>query len=214
MRNLENVEQEENNSTTATITRPGPGTYIGKIVAVHDCPVGFNEKKPEAGDYLKVDLDIAEGPYEHYFAEFMGRHGFWGLNTYRSYKPENVNFFKAFIKTIQKSNPGLVWDWDEHALEGCKIGMVLENETYTTMDGKERVRLKVKKIMTVDEARQVSMKPAVVVVKPKDTIEQIENDLVSIEKQWNEEDKELDKNLNSEHEEICEEDIPEFTGKQ
>ena len=150
MKNLENIENTEIQVTE----KPTPGTYIGRIIAVHDCPVGFNRKKPEAGDYLKIDVDIAEGPYEHYFADFMGKNGFWGLSIYRSYKPENANYFKTFINTVQKSNPDFIWEWDEHALEDCKIGMVLENESYTSMDGQEKTKLKVKKIITVDEAKQ------------------------------------------------------------
>ena len=132
-----------------------PGAYVAKIVTATDCPTGYNPKKPTAGDYLKLEIDIAEGEFTDYYKDLFDRFGFWGLTSYRSYKPENLGFFKSFIKTIMKSNPSLYWNFaagnDEHALEGCKIGVILEAEKYTNLAGEERQKMKIKRIVTVDE---------------------------------------------------------------
>lgn len=38
--------------------------------------------------------------------------------------------FKGLITTIEKSNPGFTWSWDEKALKGKKVGIVLREEEY------------------------------------------------------------------------------------
>lgn len=129
------------------------GTYVATIIAVTDNP----EKS-----YLEIHYDIAEGPYANYFSELCDRAGFWAGRMYRSYKPNCLNMFKHYITTLEKSNPSLSWDLfgisenDEHDLEGCKMGIVLENEDYTASDGSTKQRPKVKKVITVDEARSTN----------------------------------------------------------
>lgn len=156
--NLNEVNEESENATSLS-EKPKltAGTYVGVIKNVTDCPVGYNPLKPESGDFLKLEIDIAEGEHAGHYQELYDNFGFWGLVAFRSYKPQMLNMFKAFIKTVKKSNPNFIWQYvgtnDEHALEGCKIGIELVSEDYLANDGSTKQKMKVKKIMTVDEAK-------------------------------------------------------------
>lgn len=109
-------------SVTDTSGLPAGG-YILKIKSVEDV---------ESKEYLKVQLDIAEGPYADYYANLDDRYGFWGLIWYMSYKSKALGLFKSGIKAIKASNASFVWDDDaandEQQMVGCLIGGLLREE--------------------------------------------------------------------------------------
>lgn len=167
-----------------------PGAYVCEIVSVEDKPVGSIEGRPEAGDYLEIKYDVSEGEYAGYFADMASRTKFWPAKFYRSYKKSALGMFKHFISTVEKSNPSLSWDLcginDEHALEGCKVGLVLKDSTYSGMDGSTKHKMEVDKIVTVDEVRSgkydnmnnsSDAAPVVVVGAEKDSFEKVDQDV-------------------------------------
>ena len=135
---LENVQEVgEFNSVV-------PGGYIAKIVSATDVP----EK-----EYLKMELNIAEGDYKDYYKDLSESMKFWGLTLYRSYKESALGFFKAFKNTVEQSNDGFVYDYDEKTLEGKLVGIILGEEEYIGNDGSEKVRLKITSTKSVEDIK-------------------------------------------------------------
>jgi len=50
--------------------------------------------------------------------------------------PKSVPFFKGMISSIEESNPGYTWDWDERSLKGKTFGGVFGREEFSGTDGK------------------------------------------------------------------------------
>lgn len=134
-------------SVTDTSGLPAGG-YILKIKSVEDV---------ESKEYLKLQLDIAEGPYADYYANLDDRYGFWGLIWYMSYKSKALGLFKSGIKAIKASNASFVWDDDaandEQQMVGCLIGGLLREEEYQSNDGKVKSNVKFYKALPVDVIR-------------------------------------------------------------
>lgn len=151
------TESTVKNKSSQERVRIVPGAYVCEIVSVEDKPVGSISGRPDAGDYLEIKYDVSEGEYAGYYADMASRTKFWPAKFYRSYKPKALGMFKHFIHTLEASNPSLSWDLcginDEHALEGCKIGLILKDDTYAGMDGSIKHKMKVDKIVSVDEVR-------------------------------------------------------------
>lgn len=123
---------------------PQAGGYIATIVNAVDNP----EKK-----YLAIGLDIAEGDYAGYYKSLFERAGFWGLTSYRSYKPKARGFFKAFIEAVEKSNDGFTWQWDETCLINLTVGIIIGLEDYIGNDGKIKTRPRVTDFISVADIK-------------------------------------------------------------
>ncbi len=108
-----------------------PGGYICEITCVEDMP---------AKEYLKVEFDIAAGELKGYYRERYNTSGYWLGNMIRSYKTKALPFFKGFITSIEKSNPGYKWDNNELGLIGKKVGLVIAEEEYEAKDGTIKIR--------------------------------------------------------------------------
>lgn len=129
--NMQNVDAAGGN-------RPGPGGYIIRIRRA------LNKADKQ---YLEIEYDIAEGDFRGYYEDLNQRRGFWGGTFRRSYKPNALPFFKAFIKTVEECNggaPGLTigdyQDIDESKLPGLMLGIVYGYEEYVGNDGKVKQR--------------------------------------------------------------------------
>lgn len=143
MRNLNLSNVRDTSKLTA-------GGYVMKVADVTDV---------ESKEYLKVELDIAEGPYKGYYQNLFSNYGFWGLTLYMSYRTDKAKeMFKGHIQAFKASNPSFVWqddaENDENTLKGCIIGVVLGEEEYNANDGSIKKTLKVYKTMPADEIRR------------------------------------------------------------
>ena len=121
------------------------GGYVCSVWSVTDVP----DK-----EYLRIEFDIVEGEYKNYGVEMMERYGFNPLKVVRSYKKSAVGFFKHFISTVEKSNPGYHWDWDERTLVGKKFGAVLGLEQYVKKNGDISTRIYLDRETPVDDIRR------------------------------------------------------------
>ena len=136
-------------ATTGEYARPKADGYIVKIINVTDMPLDVQTSK---GDYLKIDYDICDGEFANYYTEQQKRlGGKWFANFIRSYKEKALGMFKHFINCVEESNNGFVWTWDEDALIGKKVGVVLGEEEYLKNDGSVGTKLVVKNIKTVKQ---------------------------------------------------------------
>lgn len=110
------------------------GGYVCRITGARDVP----DK-----EQLVIEFDIAEGEYKGFYAESFQRYGSWHGILYRSYKESALGFFKGFISSVEESNPGYKWNWDEKTLAGKLIGIVMGEEEYVRR-GETEIRVSVK----------------------------------------------------------------------
>lgn len=147
MKVIENFDKVE--ATSGEYSKPGNGGYIIEILGVKN--VEFNPNTG-AGDYLRIEYDIADGEFAGYYSKMHEKFGGeWIANFSRSYKETALGMFKHFINCIEKSNPAFDWKWREHELVGCRIGVVLQEEEYTKKNGSVGVALKVKEVKTIEQ---------------------------------------------------------------
>lgn len=143
MKKIDNFDQIQEQTE-----RLVPGGYIIQIFGVEDDP---NK------EYLKISYDIVEGPFKDYYRGLYKQFNYWGGTLYRSYKETALSMFKGFITAVEKSNKGFVWNWDETALKGLKVGVVLGEEEYVPKGGyhagEVRTRLTVTKVVEVEKIK-------------------------------------------------------------
>lgn len=170
--NLDNVKAADEGKRVVA------GGYVAGITAVEDVP---------SKEYLKVEMDIAEGEFKLYYSELYKSRGFWGLSTIRSYKQNALPFFKAFTTAVEESNPGYKFDNDENKLRGKIVGIILQEEEYKKNDGSIGTRLVVARFTSVDNIRKGDFKvPEKKLLKADDTSSAIINALVNDEPlPWN-----------------------------
>ena len=142
MKKIENFEQVKASGEFDSLK---PGGYIGVLYKAED----ESEK-----EYLKVSFDIAEGEFAGYYKNLYSQFNFWGGVFIRSYKEKALSMFKGFIKAVEESNVGYVWNWDESTLKGKKVGLIIQEEEYVptggTHAGELRTRLIVQKVVNVE----------------------------------------------------------------
>ena len=59
----------------------------------------------------------------------------WPGTYWQGLEGKSTAFFKGLISSIEKSNPGYSWNWDEKTLKGKKFGGVFGREQYIGRDG-------------------------------------------------------------------------------
>lgn len=100
-------------------------------------------KSTNAKKFVKISFDIAEGEFKNYFADKYTNDtrpdkkwsGIWNLFL-EGYEEGSVNTkFKGFITSIEKSNVGFVWDWNEQRLTNQIVGIVFRDEEFKANDG-------------------------------------------------------------------------------
>ena len=148
MKKIDNFDQVPEPSTGLK-----PGGYIVQILGVDDDP-----KK----ECLKLSYDIVEGPFKDYYRELYKQFNFWGGNFWRSYKETALSMFKGFIVSVEKSNKGFTWNWDEQALKGLKLGVVMGEEEYIPKGGyhagEVRTKLVVSKVVEIEKIKNGDFK--------------------------------------------------------
>lgn len=127
------------------------GGYICGIVRVEDVP----EK-----EYLRIEYDIAEGKFKNYYRQQAQRNPDWnwGGVLIRSYKEKALPFFKAFLKSVEKSNQGFKFNNDEKTLVRKLVGLVLAEEEYQKSNGDIGTRLYVAQVHSVGAIRDGEFK--------------------------------------------------------
>lgn len=115
-----------------------PGGYICRILNALD----VKDK-----GYLELSLDIASGEFEgFYHKQYKQFGGTWGgtwkckLNVF--YTSNNPSFaestqrkFKGLITSIEESNNGYKWNWNEQTLKGLYLGVLFGEEEFEKNDG-------------------------------------------------------------------------------
>ncbi|MEY2669749.1 MAG: hypothetical protein RLZZ577_65 [Bacteroidota bacterium] len=121
------------------------GLYVAKITKVEDV---------EDKEYLRVEVDIAEGQYKDFYKESKFK-----LNMIKSYKDSALPFFKSFITATEKSNDNFKFNEEKlQELVGKKLGIVLAEREYKHSSGGIRESLYIYQTRSIEEIRKGDIK--------------------------------------------------------
>lgn len=111
-----------------------PGGHICKIVALRQ------ETSKNGNPMIVVAFDIDEGSELDDFyktklkeQQKQNKDSKWqGVIRFLLYSKDGGTnpYFKGFVKSLEESNAGYHWDWDERSPAGKKIGIVFREEEY------------------------------------------------------------------------------------
>lgn len=125
-------------------------------------------KNPDSGkESFRVQVDIARGEYKGYFQKRYDNNTSstktWDNNStrYLAFQGDNVSYFKGFITSVENSNPGYKWDWDETKLTGKKICGVYQYEEYERQDGTKGVKVRLNKFRSLDKMKDIEVSDTV-----------------------------------------------------
>lgn len=135
-----------------------PGGHIVRIIGMRQ------EVSRENKPMITVGFDIAEGSeFDGYYArlhenkkKFDANAKWQGVIRYMIYAKdgESTNgFFKGFIGSLEESNPGYKWNWDERTVAGKMIGMEFREEEYFKQDGSIGTSVKAYRARSVQAIR-------------------------------------------------------------
>lgn len=142
------------------------GAYVCKILGVALEPGKPKRDNPNeiGSDMLIVQFDIVEGDYTEFFkkqydANTSEDKKFKGRTTIYLPKDDGTeadgwtkNAFARWTNSLEESNKGYTWDWDEKKWRNKLIGLVF-GETGTVIDGKEVVYTELRFPVSVDKVR-------------------------------------------------------------
>lgn len=127
------------------------GKYVCQIVQV-------NVKQDQKGrEQMAILFDIAEGDYKGYYDRMFqaakkndASQAKWKGIFRQLTHGNSLPFFKGVITSIERSNPGYQWNWDEKSLVKKKFGGIFGREEFLTNDGKKKMATKCIQIRSLD----------------------------------------------------------------
>lgn len=126
------------------------GGYICKIISAKE------ETSKSGKRMLVIAIDIAEGDKKDYFrnrfTENVNPDKKWPAGAiYRQMLEGDkaLGYLKGLMTSLEASNEGFKWDWDEKKLKDLKCGAIFGEEEYEKLDGSIGTSTKVKFIRTV-----------------------------------------------------------------
>ena len=150
---------------TGEYERLEAGGYICKIIAAKE------EQSRSGKRMLVIALDILEGEKKDYFKNRFEENKKnntdpnktikWpsGGTYYQMLEGEKAaGYLKGLMISLEKSNDGFKWDWDEKKLKDLRCGAIFGEEEYERMDGSIGVSTKVKYIRTVESINKGNFK--------------------------------------------------------
>lgn len=148
MKKIEGYEEAQ--AITGEYEKLEAGGYICKIVSAKE------EMSKSGKRMLVIALDIAEGDkkdfFKNRFTENANPDKKWpvgGIYRQMLEGDKAVGFLKGLMTSLEASNEGFKWDWDEKKLKDLKCGAIFGEEEYEKMDGSIGTSTKVKFIRTV-----------------------------------------------------------------
>ena len=152
------------------IEAKGMDDFKGLPIGAYECVIKdarLNHNEETGKNTLKISIDIASGEYKDYFLKAYENDTRidrkWNNNAvrYLAYEGDNVAFFKGFIKTIENSNVGYTWDWDETKLKGKKVCGVFQYEEYKKQDGTKALKVRLNKFRSLDKLGKIEVSDSV-----------------------------------------------------
>lgn len=156
---MEKLNGWENANSFGDFKTLKAGAYKCEIKRVEELKT-TNGKK-----FIKISLDIVEGEFKNYFFEKFENDkrpdkkwsGIWNLFL-EGYEPGSINTkFKGFITSIEKSNFGFIWDWNEQNLTNKITGIVFREEEFKAIDGSVKSSAKPYYAVPIEELAEVKI---------------------------------------------------------
>ena len=152
------------------IEAKGMDDFKALPIGAYECVIKdarLNHNEENGKNTLKISIDIASGEYKDYFLKAYENDTRidrkWNNNAvrYLAYEGDNVAYFKGFIKTIENSNVGYTWDWDETKLKGKKVCGVFQYEEYEKQDGTKGIKVRLNKFRSLDKMKDIEVQNSV-----------------------------------------------------
>ena len=150
---------EEAQAITGEYEKLEAGGYICKIVSAKE------EKSKSNKRMLVLALDILEGEkkdfFRNRFSENTSPDKKWPAGAIYRQMLEGekaAGYLKGLMTSLEASNEGFKWDWDEKKLANLKCGAIFGEEEYEKMDGSIGKSTKVKFIRTVKAIQEGNFK--------------------------------------------------------
>ena len=159
-------------------------------IGAYECVIKdarLNHNEETGKNTLKISIDIASGEYKDYFLKAyetdtrIDRK--WNNNAvrYLAYEGDNVAFFKGFITTVENSNVGYKWNWEESTLRDKKIVGVFQYEEYEKQDGTRGIKVRLSKFRSLDKLKEIEVSDSIKMldgsyISYDDYNERLEND--------------------------------------
>ena len=150
---------EEAQAITGEYERLEAGGYICKIKSAKE------EKSKSGKRMLVIALDISEGDKKDFFMkrfdEDTRADKKWPAGAVYRQMLEGekaTGFLKGLMTSLESSNDGFKWDWDEKKLANLKCGAIFGEEEYEKLDGSIGTSTKVKFIRTVKSIEEGNFK--------------------------------------------------------
>lgn len=141
---------DEAQPITGEYERLNAGGYICKIISAKE------EKSKSGKRMLVLALDIVEGDKKDFFRNRFNENSNpdkkWPAGAIYRQMLEGekaAGFLKGLMTSLEASNDGFKWDWDEKKLANLKCGAIFGEEEYEKMDGSVGTTTKVKFIRTI-----------------------------------------------------------------
>ena len=120
-------------------------------------------EKTQAGkEYLKIGFDIAEGEYKDFYQKKFANDtrqepkwsGVWTVFT-EGYNPGTTNpKFKGLITSVEASNDGFKFNFNEQELVNKKVGLVFREEEFEGVNGQIHTAVKPFFAVSYDKAEE------------------------------------------------------------
>ena len=148
------MEKLENYDNAVAITgeyeKLNAGGYICKIISAKE------EKSKSGKRMLVLALDILEGDKKEFFKKRFDENTSpekkWPAGAIYRQMLEGekaAGFLKGLMTSLEGSNEGFKWNWDEKKLKDLKCGVIFGEEEYEKLDGTVGISTKAKFIRTV-----------------------------------------------------------------
>lgn len=134
------------------------GGYICKIVA---CTQEISQRTQKK--MLVVNFDIVEGEFKDFYLDKYKniprdpnnpKEPKWQGKYYILLEGEGYEGrLKAFTTSIEESNEGYKWDWNEETLKGKMFGGIFREEEYIAFNGEVRTSAKLWQVRSVKKIR-------------------------------------------------------------
>ena len=148
----------------------GMDDFKGLPIGAYECVIKdarLNHNEETGKNTLKISIDIASGEYKDYFLKAyetdtrIDRK--WNNNAvrYLAYEGDNVSYFKGFITTVENSNVGYKWNWEESTLKGKKVCGVFQYEEYEKQDGTKGIKVRLSKFRSLDKLKDIEVSDSI-----------------------------------------------------
>ncbi len=128
------------------------GAYVLTIKTVTE------EASQNGKSGVRIYFDIAEGErrdfYQRQYDADTRAQKKWAGAKWQMTEGSGLSFFKGFITSVEESNPGYRWNWDERTLANLRVGGIFRREEYRKSDGSTAWTTRILSFCSVDTARK------------------------------------------------------------